>query len=80
MEQRNGIPKFDLAEQIMAEQRKSVSEMRKGPAGRMREPKQPRKIEPISHAISLHGVLLGPEQVVAEIVAGDIERLCSSGA
>ena len=80
MEERNGIPKFDLAEQIMAEQRKSVSVMRKGPAGRIREPKQPRKIEPISHAMSLHGVLPGPEHVIAEIVARDIERLCSGGA
>ena len=80
MEQRNGVPKFDLAEQIMAEQRKSVSEMRKGPAGRIRDPKQPGRGEPISHAIKSHGMSLGPEQVIAEIVARDIERLCSSSA
>jgi len=32
MEERNGVPKFDLAEQIMAEQRKNASVRRKGPA------------------------------------------------
>lgn len=80
MEERNGIPKFDLAEQIMAEQRKSVSVMRKGPARRISDPKQASRIEPISHAIELHGVLLGPEQVIAEIVARDIERFCAGSA
>ena len=80
MQEMNGIPKFDLAEQIMAEQRKSVSVMRKGPAKRIRPPKQPRKVEPISHAIRLQGVSLGYEHVISEIVARDIERLCRSSA
>ena len=80
MEERNGIPKFDLAEQIMAEQRKSASVRRKGPVKRVRPPMQPRKIEPISHAIRLQPVSLGQEHVVAEIVARDIERLCGSSA
>ncbi len=78
MQKTNGIPKFDLAEQIMAEQRKSVSVRRKGPAKRVRPPKQPRKVEPISHAMRLQPVSLGPEHVIVEIVARDIERLCRS--
>ncbi len=77
---RNGIPKFDLAEQIMAEQRKNASVRRKGPAKRVRPPKQPRKVEQISHAIRLQPVSLGQEQVITEIVARDIERLCRSNA
>jgi len=78
MEERNRIPRFDLAEQIMAEQRKSVSVMRKGPARRIRDPKQAGKVDPIIHAVGLQGVSLGPEHVIAEIVARDIERLCSA--
>jgi len=80
MQEINGIPKFDLADQIMAEQRKSVSVRRKGPAKRVRPPKQPRKVEPVSHAIRLQPVSLGPEHVIAEIVARDIEKLCRSSA
>ena len=75
---RNEIPKFDLAEQIMAEQRKNASVRRKGPARKVQPPKQSRKVEPISHTIRLQPVSLGQEQVIAEIVARDIERLCGS--
>ncbi len=80
MQEINGIPKFDLAEQIMAEQRKIASVRRKGPAKRIRPAKQPRKVEPISHAIRLQGVSVGQEHVIAEIVARDIERLCRTSA
>ena len=80
MQERNGIPKFDLAEQIMAEQRKNASVKRKGPAKRVRPLEQPRKVEPISRAIRLQPVSLGQEHVIAEIVARDIEKLCRSSA
>ena len=80
MEERNGIPKFDLAEQIMAEQRKSASVRRKGPAKRVRSPKQPRKVDLVGHAIGSQPVSLGQDQVIADIVARDIERLCRSCA
>ncbi len=80
MQEINGIPKFDLAEQIMAEQRKSASVRRKGPAKRVRPPKQPRKVEPISRAIRLQPVSLGPEHVIAEIVVRVIDRLGSGSA
>jgi len=80
MEERNGVPKFDLAEQIMAEQRKNASVRRKGPAKRVQPAKQQPKIEPVGHVMMSRAVSLGQEQVVAEIVARDIERLCRSGA
>ena len=80
MEERNGIPKFDLAEQIMAEQRKSTSVGRKGPAKRVRSPKQLRKVDLVDHAIGSQPVTLGQEQVIVDIVARDIERLCRSSA
>jgi hypothetical protein len=80
MQEINGIPKFDLAEQIMAEQRKIASVMRKGPAKRIRPAKQPRKVEPISHAVRLQPVSVGQEHVIAEIVTRDIERLCRTSA
>ncbi len=80
MEERNGIPKFDLAEQIMAEQRKSTSVRRKGPAKRARSPKQRREVDLVGHAIGAQPVSLGQDQVIADIVARDIDMLCRSCA
>ena len=73
---RNEIPKFDLAEQIMAEQRKNASVTRKGPARKVQLPKQPREVELVVHAMKSQAVPPGEEQVIAEIVARDIEKLC----
>jgi hypothetical protein len=91
MQERNGIPKFDLAEQIMSEHRKNASVKRKGPAKTVRSPKRELKVDPVGHAVELHlmpvGVghavelhlmPVGQEQVIADIVARDIERLCRS--
>ncbi len=69
------IPKFDLAEEIMAEHRKIASEKRKSPN---------QKIEPLRTTDELKskettkGPVIEPiaEQVIKEIVARDIERLC----
>jgi len=73
------IPKFDLAEAIMAEQRRRTSVRRKGPRkaaeqGQVREPAQggdllagwevPRSIE--------------QQKVIAEIVTRDIAKLCGT--
>ena len=80
MEERNGIPKFDLAEQIMAKQRKNASVRRKGPAKRVRVPKQRREVDLVGHAIGSQPVSLGQEQIIADIVARDIEMLCRSCA
>ena len=80
MEERNGVPKFDLAEQIMAEQRKNASVRRKGPAKRVQPAKRQPKLDPVGHAMMPQPMALGQEQVITEIVARDIERLCRSGA
>jgi len=68
------IPKFDLAEDIMAEQRRITAIKRKAPG---------KKIETVSK-LSTNGsatLLQWPkspeqEQIIAEIVARDIEKLC----
>ncbi|MEA3226750.1 MAG: hypothetical protein U9Q07_12440 [Planctomycetota bacterium] len=80
MQERNGIPKFDLAEQIMAEQRKNVSVKRKGPVKTVEPPKRQPKVETISRATRSQPVSVGQEQVIVEIVARDIERLCRCSA
>lgn len=77
------IPKFDLAEDIMAEQRKSTARRRKRPTVSARE--APSRIEAISRQPQAKPVssAIGPpspivseqEQIIAEIVARDIEKL-----
>jgi hypothetical protein len=68
------IPKFDLAEDIMAEQRRITAIKRKSPA---------KRIEAVSlpPAVGSAGLQQWPkpqaqEQIIAEIVARDIEKLC----
>jgi len=76
MRQNNDIPTFDLAEQIMAEHRKMTAVKRKGP-GKMASPPQRRHpAETYAPNIVPRGILSGPEQIIAEIVARDIENLC----
>lgn len=69
------IPQFDLAEQIMAEQRKVAATRRKGPAKRVDAAKQ-EKFEPIVPAVEMFCVSSDEEKVIAEIVARDIQQLC----
>jgi len=69
------IPKFDLAEQILAEQRKVASVRRKGPGKKAEAPKQERKVGSIGYAVEPPPMLSEQEQIVAEIVARDIEKL-----
>ncbi len=76
MQERNGIPKFDLAEQIMSKHRKNASVKRKGPAKTVQPAKREPKVELVDRAARSHPVSLGQEQVIADIVARDIERLC----
>ena len=78
----NDIPSFDLAEEIMAEHRKIISTKRKSPGQKSDtqiEPKsQQIEPQPVSRPIisQLEPVLPIPDQIIAEIVARDIERLC----
>jgi hypothetical protein len=88
VQQANEIPKFDLAEQIMAEQRKITAIKRKAPGKPQRLPsqdgaagqktkapdRQPR-IESTGYAIEPPRALSEEELIIAEIVARDIEKL-----
>lgn len=81
----NDIPRFDLAEEIMAEHRKTTSTKRKSPVSKpdsqiepVRPPAEP---PPVSRPVSQpEPTLLIPDQIIAEIVARDIEKLCWDGA
>jgi hypothetical protein len=75
MRQTNDIPTFDLAEQIMAEQRKMSAVKRKGPGKMTKPPKKQHPAELIARKIVPGPVLSGPQQVITEIVARDIENL-----
>lgn len=74
---KNEIPQFDLAEEIMAEQRRITAIKRKAPGKKMDVPKGRREVEPISYALEQPM----PEQseesrLIAEIVARDIRKFC----
>jgi len=76
MQEINDIPKFDLAKQIMAEHRKITAVRRKGPAKNAKPPKKQHPAELISRNVEMGPFVSGPEQIIAEIVARDIENLC----
>ena len=76
MQETSEIPTFDLAEQIMAEHRKNTAIRRKGPAKKAKSPKKLHPAELIARNIMPGPIVSGPEQVIAEIVARDIENLC----
>ena len=71
------IPRFDLAEEIMAEQRKITAIRRKGPGGKNEAQSQINKVKSIGCAVA-ESTQKQPqqEQIIAEIVARDIEKLC----
>jgi hypothetical protein len=75
------IPTFDLAENILAEHRRTAAGRRKAPNHIQAEP----EIRPERAAVRVHVIeppsqpsqdMLELHRVVAEIVARDIERLC----
>lgn len=74
------IPRFDLAEDIMAEHRKIVAIKRKGPDKKIEIQEAEPQDEPISYAVGPQRLALSEqEQIITEIVARDIERLCRGG-
>jgi hypothetical protein len=75
VQEANEIPKFDLAEQIMAEQRKITAVRRKAPSRKTKTPDLPPRIESTGYAVELPRALLEKELIIAEIVARDIEKL-----
>lgn len=71
------IPKFDLAEEIMAEQRRITAVKRKAPAKKIEAVSPPSTIGSAgSTGLSQWPKPLAQEQIIAEIVARDIEKLC----
>jgi hypothetical protein len=72
------IPKFDLAEEIMAEHRKATAVKRKSP-GQKTEPQiQKPAGETVRHTILPGQISSKQMQIISEIVARDIEKLCKS--
>jgi len=73
--QGNEIPKFDLAEQIMAEQRKITAIRRKAPGKKTKALSQRPKPKSIGYNIEQPPILSEQEQIIADIVSRDIEEL-----
>jgi len=72
------IPKFDLAEEIMAEHRKVTAIKRKSPGQKTEPQVQKSAGETAGHTI-LPGQMSSMQmQIISEIVARDIEKLCKS--
>ena len=95
------IPKFDLAEQILAEQRKIAAMRRKappkagmtsagvaGPGRKAEAPSRDSGVQSVRYTIQAPPMVSGQarqsrggqEQIIAEIVARDIEKLCGGNA
>jgi len=71
------IPKFDLAEEIMAEQRRITAVKRRAPAKKIEAVSPPSTVGSAgSTGLSQWPKPLAQEQIIAEIVARDIEKLC----
>ncbi len=74
------IPKFNLAEDIMAEQRRITAIRRKAPGEKDEAQRQEQEAESAGHTIGQPSPALSEqEQIIAEIVRRDIERLCRGG-
>jgi hypothetical protein len=73
--QKAGIPKFDLARQIMSEQRKVVSIKRRSPDKKDKAGKYKHKDHSIELTVKPPPVLTYQEQLIAEIVRRDIQKL-----
>jgi len=70
------MPKFDLAEQIMAKQRKITAVRRKAPGKKTKATDLQPRIQSTGYAIRQQArTLPEKELIIAEIVARDIEKL-----
>ena len=76
-EDKGEIPRFDLAEEIMAEQRKISAIRRTAPGKRIEAQKAEKEFGPVGYTIG-RPIPVQPyeEQIIADIVARDIEMLC----
>lgn len=81
MDSHSEIPRFDLAEEIMAEQRKTTAMRRKAPGEKAEVENQERQVGSIGYASRQAAAgLSDQEQIIAGIVARDIEKLCRGGS
>lgn len=79
-EEKTEIPRFDLAEKIMAEQRKISAIRRKAPGQKAEAERSQLQAEPVGYTIEQPTPeQLEQNQIIAEIVARDIKRLCQGG-
>ncbi|MHC4387924.1 MAG: hypothetical protein ACYS8I_06825 [Planctomycetota bacterium] len=77
VEGKREIPRFDLAEQILAEQRKISAIKRKAPGKRIDALRSAVEVGPAHYAIRPPAPRQPyQQQIISEIVARDIERLC----
>jgi hypothetical protein len=76
-QEKTEIPSFDLAEEIMAEQRRITAIRRKAPGVKTEVQRLKPEVQPVDHIIEEPKPALSEqEKIIAEIVAKDIERLC----
>lgn len=68
------IPKFDLAEEILAEQRKISAVKRKSPSRKFEEDSCQQDAESLLEQPTQ--ILSEQEQIIADIVARDIQQFC----
>ncbi len=74
----NEVPKFDLTEEILAEQRKTTSIKRKAPGTKSNAPNYEREVALIGFdKEKSRRDKYEQEQIIAEIVERDVEKLCS---
>jgi hypothetical protein len=69
------VPKFDLAAQIMAEQRKITAVRRRAPGQKIKNPDRKPQTQSSQYTFKPF-VLSEQERIIAEIVARDIQKLC----
>lgn len=75
----NEIPQFDLAEEIMAEQRRISAIRRKAPGTKVVPEKREQETKPVGRTTGQpQPIKPDQEKIIAEIVARDIESLCRS--
>ncbi|MBN2592479.1 MAG: hypothetical protein JXA81_03150 [Sedimentisphaerales bacterium] len=69
------IPKFDLAGQILAEQRKIISVRRKAPGGKPKLRELQPRMESVNGEVKQPPAVSVTDPVISDIVARDIEKL-----
>jgi hypothetical protein len=76
VQKKSEIPKFDLADHIMSEQRKTAAIKRKGPGRINKADNHKKDIQSTGYNIKPQPLLSQQEKIIAEIVARDIQNLC----